>query len=62
MYTCPNCKKPISEATTGIMPLNAGSKQIEGLVITCPLCETILGITIEPYALIEEIRRIVFQR
>ena len=57
MNLCPYCKKPISEAEAEGMLLRKGKgDKLKGMVVKCPHCSSILSITVDPYALVEQIR------
>ena len=61
MSKCPKCDHSISRANAEGIALDKPKKSgsIRGMVVTCPNCGVILSISVDPYALMEEIRKVV---
>ena len=53
---CPKCEKLISEmALSGVTARNPQGTAMEGVVLTCPHCDTILGACLDPVLLANQI-------
>jgi len=53
---CPKCEKPVTKATIAAIELSAGPTHTEwkGNAYACPYCHTILGVQIDPVALMND--------
>lgn len=52
--TCPHCKSSIAELNIAGAPLRHQEKAWHGIVCTCPTCNAVLGVTFDPFALMED--------
>jgi hypothetical protein len=56
IINCPKCEKPIAgnlraEVRDANLPMGYNYSSIKALIVSCPMCSTVLGTTIEPIAL-----------
>lgn len=52
--TCPYCKNTIAELNINGAPLRHKEQAWHGVVCSCPSCDAILGVTFDPFALMED--------
>ncbi len=50
---CPKCEKPVANVSISEVPARAfmAQKEWRGLSFNCPMCQTILGVQIDPIAI-----------
>jgi uncharacterized protein with PIN domain len=56
---CPKCEQMISEIVASPVKAKDGSNTLKAAVYTCPRCHTILSAGPDPYALAQEVARLV---
>jgi endogenous inhibitor of DNA gyrase (YacG/DUF329 family) len=50
---CPKCEKPVMQVAIADVPARAfmGRTEWKGISFNCPMCQTILGVQIDPIAI-----------
>lgn len=51
----PSCQKPIAKAVLSNMPIGSLSRNLSGVSFCCPHCHSILGVAIDPAALVADV-------
>ena len=58
---CPKCEKPISRVTAGHVEIDIpGGSKWNGISYTCPLCQTVLSVQIDPIAIKNDLVKELF--
>jgi hypothetical protein len=61
MAKCPKCERPISEASGERCTIRVKRSKWHGLMCACPFCGTVLGVSIDPIALKDDLKRELLQ-
>ena len=59
MAKCPQCKKPIGQPTLTEMKAGSMSRAVRCVAYSCPLCQSILSVEIDPASLAADIAKSV---
>lgn len=52
---CPKCDRPVTELNIAGTPLKHQEKAWHGITYSCPFCNAILGVSFDPFAMMEDI-------
>lgn len=53
---CPHCPENVTTVDVGKLTINAGPhRQIAGMSYICPKCQTVLGVSMDPLVMMDEI-------
>ena len=54
---CPHCKKTVLTLAASLAALRSPNGTIKTITYTCSFCLKILGVSLDPYSLVDEILR-----
>jgi len=55
---CPKCDKSFSEIKAEAIVAKSSQATFDAVLYVCPLCNTIISAGVNPYALVQEIKKI----